>query len=74
MFRMNIGTDNAAFTDGNRNNEIARILRDVASQIAAGKDFGSTVDINGNSVGQFNIGRGFLSKKGKARLEKATTA
>jgi len=72
MFRLNVETGNAAFDDGKLATELARILRDVADKIENGKDFGSTIDINGNSVGQFTIGRGVGrtgGRKAKPRTE-----
>jgi len=56
-FSINIECDNAAFEDGDRNFEIARILREIANQIEAG-DVGKARDIwdsNGNIVGQFEL-------------------
>ena len=45
-----IKTDNAAFADGNREAEIARILRDIADKIERGAEPKSARDYNGNTV------------------------
>jgi hypothetical protein len=50
-FVAEIETDNAAFEDGNRNLEVARILRVLAEQIENGSDGVTLRDINGNRVG-----------------------
>jgi hypothetical protein len=53
MFRIEIDTGNAAFDDGNRDAEIARLLSYVVHRLERG---GITVlplyDINGNRVGK----------------------
>ena len=48
-----IKTGNAAFQNGNRGYEIARILRELADKVEGGA-FGKVVlmDINGNKVGE----------------------
>lgn len=46
--------DNAAFQDGNKQAEVARILRKVAEKVEAGEDSGSCMDINGNKVGTWS--------------------
>lgn len=66
MVKITIKTDNAAFQDefsninsNVRNQEIARILRNLASQleksVEQGVDWNSVIllDINGNSVGSY---------------------
>lgn len=59
MFRIEFKTDNAAFDDGNRAQEIARILRDeIAFQVRHGALGGIVRDINGNRVGQWSITAG----------------
>jgi hypothetical protein len=45
---------NAAFDDGNKEAEIARILRELADKIEAGREPESLMDINGNLVGRVN--------------------
>jgi hypothetical protein len=48
-----IKTDNAAFQDGNKDAEVARILRALADKIASGRiHLGELHDINGNKVGK----------------------
>lgn len=46
--------DNAAFQDGNKQAEVARILRKAADDIEAGAETGSCMDINGNKVGTWS--------------------
>ena len=46
--------DNAAFCDGNREWEIARILRKIADQVENGKTDGVIHDLNGNRVGEWS--------------------
>ena len=57
MFHLKIKTENAAFSDGNRGAEIARILRDLAGMVENAGDTGEyrVSDINGNSVGTCKI-------------------
>lgn len=52
-FRVLIGTDNAAFEEGDRGMEVARILRAVADRVEEGATVGQTRDVNGNEVGAF---------------------
>lgn len=54
-FSLTIDCDNDAFV-GNKHAEIARILREVAAKIEAGKYVTKLRDINGNTVGsvEFN--------------------
>jgi hypothetical protein len=54
-FRVSIRTDNAAFEEGDRGAEVARILRDVADRLEDGFEAGSVRDINGNLVGGFDF-------------------
>ncbi len=53
-FKLTIDTDNAAF-EGEREQEVARILRHVADQLLLGEPFAPNYetlrDINGNNVG-----------------------
>jgi len=44
-------TDNAAFQDGQKEYELARILRRVADEIEGGSTYGVMHDVNGNRVG-----------------------
>ena len=53
MFKMKIETDNAAFDDGERIHEVARILREVADKVAAAHIAGTILDANGNSIGRW---------------------
>ena len=53
MFALSIETENEAFTNGD-GEEIARILKEVASQVENGKKFGVLIDINGNEVGNWS--------------------
>lgn len=51
MIRIQLDTGNAAFSDGNRDAEVARILREAADRIENGGDDFSLYDYNGNKVG-----------------------
>ena len=53
MFTLSIETENEAFTNGD-GEEIARILKEVASQVENGNEFGTFRDINGNKVGNWS--------------------
>lgn len=55
MFTIKIKTQNEAFSDGNRDEEIARILERVAERVKEGEMDGFCVDINGNKVGSFGF-------------------
>ena len=51
-FRVTIGTGNAAFDDdSNGRDEVARILRSIATSLEDGTEGGAIFDINGNRVG-----------------------
>lgn len=54
MFRLEISTDNNAFVEG-AHDEIARILENAAASLRAGSSVstGNLIDVNGNSVGQW---------------------
>lgn len=54
--RITIDTGNAAFDDGNREAEVARILREAADRIEAGAEDFTLRDINGNKVGSVTTG------------------
>ena len=54
IFRLAIEGDNDAFSFGERNGEVARILRELATKLEhkGREDLGGTMfDINGNQVG-----------------------
>jgi len=52
MIKIEIHTDNAAFDDGNKGAEVARILRALAQHWEAwGTDKVTLRDVNGNTVG-----------------------
>jgi uncharacterized protein (UPF0371 family) len=51
MITITIKTENEAFSDGNRELEIARILRRLATEVEGGGPMKSPRDINGNHVG-----------------------
>ncbi len=53
-FTLTIDCDNAAFEEQPAQ-ELARILRDVAARIERGTDCGTVHDINGNTVGRFDM-------------------
>jgi hypothetical protein len=52
-FRVQVNTDNAAFEEPGF--ELARILREVADRLESGSVAGNVRDINGNSVGSFEL-------------------
>ncbi len=60
MFKLEIGTDNAAFErdlDGGRSH-VAHILRTVADDLEAGaghEEYGVVADTNGNSIGHYAL-------------------
>lgn len=54
MFKLTIKTDNAAFGD-EPGYEVARILRDIAHKVEEGYTSGSVLDVNGNTVGHFDL-------------------
>ena len=56
MFTLKFSTDNAAFSE-NPNDEVARILKEVALRMT---DYGEAkrgpiFDINGNKIGEFEL-------------------
>jgi hypothetical protein len=55
MFTLFIETKNAAFSDGASGAEIARILKEITSQVEEGQESGTVKDINGNRVGSFKL-------------------
>ncbi len=52
IITIKINTDNAAFEDAS---EVSRIIDSVAKKIRNGKNYGKCMDINGNSVGTWEI-------------------
>ena len=52
--KIQFSTENAAFSD-NKEYEIARILRGIAQRIENGIDCGKIIDINGNTIGKFEV-------------------
>jgi hypothetical protein len=54
MITITIKTGNAAFQDGNKNYELARILKEVVKKLENGYDPEDIyiMDINGNNVGK----------------------
>lgn len=59
MFVLKLETENAAFGDGNKTSEIARILRTLAEVFRWHADdldaFGKVYDINGAAVGSWEF-------------------
>lgn len=53
MFKLEIKTTNAAFSDGNTAGEVARLLRQAAEAIENGADRRPLSDYNGNKCGYF---------------------
>ena len=52
--KIEITTDNAAF-GSDPGYEVARILRELANQIALGSEYRVLMDINGNRVGLYEM-------------------
>lgn len=54
-FEVHIGMDNAAFEDEGKENELARILRELADRVESSElepqDVMRLLDVNGNRVG-----------------------
>lgn len=48
-----INTDNAAFEDNL--GEVQHIIREIAKKIEQGRECGKCMDLNGNSVGEWEI-------------------
>jgi len=55
MFKMELETDNAAFDDGERMHEVARILREVAERIESGTVEAGIFDANGSRAGRWRL-------------------
>ena len=53
-FKISIKTTNAAFEGENRPYELARILREVASDLENGVTYAVVTDSNGNRVGEWS--------------------
>jgi hypothetical protein len=53
MFSIKIDTKNAAFAGGYKEEEIARLLEEIAFRVRNGILTGLIYDINGNFVGNF---------------------
>ena len=54
MFKLEFSTDNAAF-DNYGATETARILRTIAKRIEEGNLDGKVMDLNGNSIGHYEL-------------------
>jgi hypothetical protein len=54
MFRLRIDTKNAAF-EGRTLAELARLLREAAQDLERGYRGGTLRDLNGNTVGRFEL-------------------
>jgi hypothetical protein len=57
MFKLEFATDNAAFQDGARIDEAARILREIADKMESKAQLGGgrVRDVNGNTVGHWEM-------------------
>lgn len=55
MVKIEFKTGNSAFSDGNMELEIARILKKIAYQIESGYDNDKIRDFNGNTIGSWEI-------------------
>lgn len=53
MFKLEFATDSAAFDNGNREVEAARILREIIAKMEAGSEGGPVRDLNGNTIGRW---------------------
>jgi hypothetical protein len=51
-FHLEIACDNAAFED---EDELPRLLREVAARLGEGRTSGRVRDINGNTVGMYDL-------------------
>lgn len=56
VLQISIETGNAAFDDGNRDAELARILRAAADKVENGQTDFNLRDFNGNTVGSVTLG------------------
>lgn len=54
MFQLHFDTSNEAFSDSPAR-EAARILRKVARRLESGETDGRIRDVNGNTVGRFDL-------------------
>lgn len=59
MFKLEFGTDNAAFDD-DKKGETGRILQEIAERIAGGDQatgsiIGRIRDVNGNEIGKYEL-------------------
>jgi len=55
-FTATIKTGNAAFQDGNLDNEVERIIKRIEERLDDGETSGKCMDLNGNSVGTWKAG------------------
>ena len=55
MFKLEFKTDNSAFSDGNMEYEIKRILVAIGNRVDCGNTSGSIRDINGNTIGTYEL-------------------
>ena len=53
-FRVNIDLENNAFTSAPEK-AVAKILKEIGDRIKKGYVFGKVMDVNGNSVGEFEF-------------------
>jgi hypothetical protein len=56
-FSVKFSTDNESFSGENRNNEIIRILRDIADKFESGRITDKIFDANGNHIGTVGLSR-----------------
>ena len=54
MFKMEFKTGNAAFEDY-AEQEISRILKEIADKVENGSTGGKVRDINGNTIGEWDL-------------------
>jgi hypothetical protein len=53
--KIEFDTNNSAFDDWRRYDEISRILKKIEEKIMLGYDHGSILDINGNKIGEWSL-------------------
>lgn len=56
-FELSFNVDNEAFQGGGMANEIRDILEEIGAKVVDGFEFGPILDINGNVIGSWRIGK-----------------
>jgi len=55
-FTVNINVDNDAYNGQARQYQLIENLKDIISKLEMGNDWGTVKDINGNKVGNWDLG------------------